>query len=106
MPHSSPLTRLVSYHTQVFITVIPTQKSVCTGIECQGFAQRYQAPLSKRSSLVTVVRAALHTCRLPALPLTRHLCSSMLPNRYYPLYTEQLILKSAMVLRNSFVAWG
>jgi len=109
MPHVghinySPLTRLVSYHTQVLVTVIPTQKSLCMGTECQGFAQRYQAPLSKRSSLVTAVRAALYTCRLPALSLTRHLCSSKLPNRYYPLYIQQMIL-TTMVLRNSFVAW-
>jgi len=111
MPHlcrinANPLTRLVSYHTQVLVTVIPTQKSVCMGTECQGFAQRYQAPLSKRSSLVTAVRAALYTCRLPALSLTRHLCSFKLPNLYYPLYVEHMILNPAMFLRNSFVAWG
>ena len=111
MPHlfrinSSPLTRLVCYHTQVLVTVIPTQKSVCMGTECQGFAQRYQAPLSKRSSLVTAVRAALYTCRLPALSLTRHLCSLKLPNLYYPLYIEQMIVNLEMVLRNSFFCLG
>jgi hypothetical protein len=88
------LLRLVPYHTQVRTAVIPTQKSVCMGTECPGFAQRYQAPLSKRSSLVAVARAALYTCRLPALPLTRHMRSSGLPNRSHDLRTGHFEFES------------
>lgn len=91
--NSIPL-RLIPYHTQVRTTVIPTQKSVCMGTECPGFAQRYQAPLSKRSSLVVVVRTALYTCRLPALPLTRHMCPSGLPNRSHVLRTRHFEFES------------
>lgn len=85
---------LIPYHTQVRTTVIPTPKSVCMRTECPGFAQRYQAPLSKRSSLVAVVRAAPYTCRLPALPLPRHMCPSGLPNRSHVLRARQFEFES------------